>query len=105
MAAGEMTTRYQSYWDTREGCVKYDNDGFTLPTHQSKLCLEMACLLLESCRLCSPSSQVHSNWLVSQLDTVICKAKKQGSELLNEERLWSTYHQLSISSSFQQVWE
>ena len=65
----------------------------------------MAHSLLELCCLHSLSSQAHSNWLVSQLNTVICKAKKRGSELLNEEKLWSTYHQLSISSSFQQVWE
>lgn len=82
-----------------------DDDGFTLPTQQSKLCLEIACSLLGSFRRRSPNSQMHSNWLVGQLNNVICKAKRRGSDMLNEERLWSTYYQLSISSSFQQVWE
>lgn len=106
MAAGETTTGASAIKMFEEVVLSItDDDGFTLPTQQSKLCLEMARSLLELCRHGSPSSQAHANWLVNQLNTVICKAKKRGSELLNEERLWSTYHQLSISSSFQQVWE
>ena len=53
-----------------------NDDGFALPTKQPKLCLEMAFSLLESFCRCSPSSQMHSNWLVDQLNNFICTAKK-----------------------------
>jgi len=106
MAAGETTTESNPVEILESVLLSViDDDGFTLPTQQSKLCLEIACSLLESFRRRSPNSQTHSNWLVGQLNNVICKATRQGSYILNEERLWSAYHQLSISRTFQQVWE
>ena len=82
-----------------------EDDGFALPTQESKTCLEMTGSLMKSFRQRSQSCQTHSNWLVKELNDVICKAKKRGSDLLNEEKLWSVCHQLSISNSFQQTWE
>ena len=101
--AAEKTTIDSSPTEILESVmlsIKND-DGFALPMKQSKLCLEMAFSLLESFRQRSPRNQAHSNWLVDQLNGIICKAKKRGSDMLNQERLWRTYHQLSISDTFQ----
>ena len=68
-------------------------------------CLETAHVMVESFHQHLPSCQTHSNWLVGQLSNIICKAKKRGSNLLNEKMLWSAYHQLNISRSFQQIWQ
>ena len=81
------------------------DEGFTLPTKESKLCLQIATALSETFRQRSQSCLDHSKWLVEQLNTVIDKAKKQESHLINEERLWSTYHQLCISGTFEANWE
>lgn len=103
--AGEKMTTDDSPIEMLESVMLsiINDDGFALLTQQSKLCLEMAFSLLESFHRCSPSSQTHSNWLVDQLNNVIYTANKQGSNMLNQERLWRTYHQLSISNTFQQV--
>jgi len=107
MAAGKMTTEGNPIEMLESVLLSViDDDSFTLPTQQFKLCLEIASSLLESfCHRCSPNSQTHSNWPVGQLNNFICKANRWGSYMLNEERLWSAYHQLSISSTFQQVWK
>ena len=44
-------------------------------------------------------------WLFDKLNKLIDNAKKQGSRLINEEKLWSTYHKLHISTLFEQTWE
>jgi len=86
MAASEMTTESNPVEMLKSVLLSViDNDGFTLPTQQSKLCLENACSLLESFCRRSPNSQTHSNWLVGQLNNVICKATRRGSYILNEE--------------------
>ena len=81
------------------------DEGFTLPTEESKLCLQIATSLSEAFCQRSQSCLDHSKWLVEQLSRVVDKAKKRGSHLLNEERLWSTYHQLCISDTFEAKWE
>ena len=82
-----------------------NDDGFTLPTEECKRCLVMATSLAEVCHQRSPSCCKHAKWLINQLNKLIDKAIKQGSQLLNEEKLWSTYYQLRISNSFEQTWE
>jgi len=82
-----------------------NDDGFTLPTEECKRCLVIATSLAEVCRQRSPNCCKHAKWLVDQLNKLIDKAKKRGSQLLNEEKLWRTYHQFRISDSFEQTWE
>ena len=81
------------------------DEGFTLPTEESKLCLQIATSLSEAFSQRSRSCLDHSKWLVEQLSKLIDKAKKRGSHSLNEERLWSTYHQLCSSDTFEEKWE
>ena len=81
------------------------DEGFTLPTKESNLCLQIATAFLETFSQCSQNCLDYSKWLMEQLNTVIDKVKKRGSHLINEERLWSTYHQLCISGTFEANWE
>ena len=61
------------------------DEGFTLPTKESKLCLQIATALSETFRQRSQSCLDHSKWLVEQLNTVIDKAKKRGSQLMKKD--------------------
>jgi len=84
--------------------IKSDN-SFVIPTKEARMCLEIACSLAEILQQASSSSKEFSSWLVGKLENVVLKAKKRGSDVLNDERLWSMYHQLTISTSFQDTWE
>ena len=81
------------------------DDGFTIPTAEAKLCLEISRSLLELFSQNTVSCHTHSVWLVAELNGVITQAKKRRSDLLNQEKLWSTYYQLLTSKTFQQKWE
>ena len=77
----------------------------SLPTGQCKLSLRTKRELLDVLCKKSHSAQTHSSWLSGELNGVIRKSKRRKSCLLNEEKLWSTYHQLTMSTAFQQRWE
>jgi len=82
-----------------------NDDSFAIPTKEAKSCLEIARSMAKILQQASPSSKEFSCWLVGKLENIVLKAKKRGSSVLNDERLWSMYHQLSISKSFQETWE
>ena len=82
-----------------------NDDSFAIPTKEARLCLEITCSLDKILQQASPTSKEFSCWLVGKLENIVLKAKKRGSSVLNDEHLWSMYHQLSISKSFQDTWE
>ena len=82
-----------------------DDEEFTLPTEECKRSLELANSLAELCHQGLPSCCSHAKWLFDKLNKLIDNAKKRGSRLINEEKLWSTYHNLRTSTSFEQTWE
>jgi len=82
-----------------------NDDSFAIPMKEAKLCFEIAHSLDKILEQASPSSKKFSCWLVGKLENIVLKTKKRGSSVLNNERLWSMYHQLSILKSFQDTWE
>ena len=81
------------------------DDSFAIPTKEAKSCLEIAHSLAEILQQPSQSLKEFCFWLVGKLEQIIMKSKKLGSNVLNDERLWSKYYQLSILQSFQDTWE
>ena len=82
-----------------------NDDGFTIPTEECKRCLVIAKSREDLFHQTSPSCRSHVKWLADQLNKLINNAKKRGSRVINEGKLWSTYHKLRTSVSFEQTWE
>ena len=72
-----------------------DDEGFNLLTEECKRSLELARFLTELCSQALPSCCSHAK-LVDKLNKLIDSAKMRESKLINEEKLWSTYHKLHI---------
>jgi len=78
-----------------------NDDGFSLPTDECKRCVAIANSLNKLFQQPLPSYRSHAKWLADQLNKLVDNAKKRGSKLINEEKLWSTFHKLCTSVSFQ----
>ena len=79
---------------------------FSIPSEEAKMCLEAARALMQYFNL---PNQIHygfSAWLFSQLNAVVEAAKgKEQQCIINKEKLWITYHELTSSKLFMTKWE
>ena len=76
------------------------DESFAIPTEEIKKCLSIAQSLTKhfNCDVALYRCETFSNWLVNVLEEVIRKSKNR-SDMINSEKLWSGYHQITTSQS------
>ena len=88
----------------RYGCSSILNDeSFTIPSEGTKLCGRMSKSLVDSLSSSTQSNIEFANWLIRELKDILENCKRKNG-LLNQEKLWSTFHQTTLSSSFEDKW-
>ena len=82
------------------------DESFAIPTEEIKKYLSIAQILTKhfNCDVALHRCATFSNWLVNILEEVIRKSKNR-SDMINSEKLWSGYHQITTSQSFRAGWE
>ena len=80
------------------------NRSYTIPTEEARCCLLIAQKLVSL--IGEPSQQCidFSLWLVGELKNIIKNSTKRNG-LINSEKLWSMYHEITSSSAFRLKWE
>jgi len=79
------------------------DDSFAIPTDEIKNCLRITKELVKCFYQPSIDSERFALWLINVFDGVITKSKKH-TGMINQDKLWSNYHQLTISESFNGAW-
>ena len=84
------------------------DESFGVPTRENKKCIAIAQKLITvfgtSDSTVQNKCEEFSSWLVRAFEDIIDKAKKRNG-LLNAERLWSRFHNLTVSENLKQYWE
>ena len=80
------------------------DESFTIPTEEARICLEIACGLVNLYGEPDFQCVEFSSWLSRTLEDIIEKSTKRNG-LLNAEKLWSIYHETTSSKSFRRKWE
>ena len=88
----------------RYGCSSILNDeSFMIPSEGTKLCVRMSKSLINSLSSPTQSSLQFTNWLIHKLKDTLENSKRKNG-LFNQDKLWSTFHQTTLSSSFEDKW-
>ena len=77
--------------------------SFAIATDETKTCLRIAQELIKYFHQPSIECERFALWLMSVLDEVIMKSKKR-TGMINQDKLWSKYHQLTTSEAFNGKW-
>ena len=88
----------------RYTCSSILNDElFMIPGEASELCVRMSKSLINSLSNPSQCSLQFATWLICGLQGIMDKCKRK-SGIFNQEKLWSTFQQTTLSSSFEEKW-
>ena len=90
----------------RYACSSILNDeSFMIPGEGSEMCVRMSKSLISLLSSPSQCCLQFANWLVCELQGILEKCKRKSDGLFNQEKLWSTFHQTTLSPSFEEKWE
>ena len=90
----------------RCACSSILNDeSFMIPGEGSEICVWMSKSLISLLSSPSQCCLQFANWLVCELQGILEKCKHKSDGLFNQEKLWSTFQQTTLSSSFEEKWE
>ena len=80
-----------------------NDESFTIPSEGTKLCVRMSKSLVNSLSSPTQSNIEFANWLICELKDILENCKRKNG-LFNQDKLWSTFHQTTLSSSFEDKW-
>lgn len=88
----------------RCACSSILNDeSFMIPGEGTELCVRMSKSLIALLGTPSQCCVQFARWLIGELKDILEKCKRKNG-LFNQEKLWSAFHQTTISTSFEEEW-
>ena len=79
------------------------DESFAIATDEMKTSLRITQELIKYFHQPSIKSERFASWLVNVLDEVVTKSKKRCG-MINQDKFWNKYHQLTISQLFNEKW-
>ena len=80
------------------------DESFAIQTDEVRTCVRITRELAKCFHQPSVESEKFASWLINALDGVIEKSKKR-TGMINQDKLWSKYHELTISEIFNVTWK
>ena len=89
----------------RYACSSILNDeSFMIPSEGTELCVRMSKSLINFLSSPTQCTLQFTSWLIRELKGILEKCKRKNG-LFNQEKLWSTFHQTTLSAGFKEKWE
>ena len=85
-----------------------DDDSFSIPTEGNSTCLKLADTMVKMYGAPTVKCKEFGDWLITTLQEIIDTSRRQQGKkkgIINQEKLWSKYHQITTSSNFKDTWE
>lgn len=85
-----------------------DDDSFSIPTEGNSTCLKLADTMVKMYGAPTAKCKEFGDWLITTLQEIIDTSRRQQGKkkgIINQEKLWSKYHQITTSSNFKDTWE
>ena len=81
-----------------------DDESFMIPSEGTELCVRMSKSLINLLSSPTQCTLRFTSWLIRELKGILEKCKRKNG-LFNQEKLWSTFHQTTLSAGFKEKWE
>ena len=85
-----------------------NDESFTVETEENRICLQLAKEMVKLFGSPSAICKELADWLITTLQEVIETSKRQRGkrkDTINQEKLWSKYHETTSSDNFKESWE
>ena len=84
------------------------DESFSIPTEGNSTCLKLADAMVKLFGSPTVKCKEFGDWLITTLQEIIDTSRRQRGkkkDVINQEKLWSKYHQVTSSNSFKISWE
>ena len=85
-----------------------NDESFSIRTEGNSICLKLAETMVKGFGSPSVKFKEFGDWLVTTLQEIIDTSRRQRGkkkDIINQEKLWNKYHQVTSSENFRICWE